>query len=67
MLTNDRHCQSEAGRVEKVDNADHLVFDLTLTPPDGKVGDCTLGYDAILHKIVSHQVFVAVKAAGADS
>ncbi|GAA2709618.1 HupE/UreJ family protein [Actinoplanes palleronii] len=54
------------GRVEKVDGVDHLVFDLTLTPPDGKVGDFTFDYDAILHKVVSHQVFVAVRQPGAD-
>ncbi|GAA2686981.1 hypothetical protein Apa02nite_037180 [Actinoplanes palleronii] len=53
------------GRVEQVDAVDHLVFDLTLTPPDGQVGDFTLDYDAILHQIVSHQVFVAVRQPGA--
>ncbi|BCY09865.1 HupE/UreJ family protein [Actinoplanes sp. L3-i22] len=55
------------GRVENVDAVDHLVLDLTLTPPDGVVGDFRLSYDAILHRIVSHQVFVAVEQPGADS
>lgn len=51
------------GHVAKVDDVDHLVFDLTLTPPDGVVGDFRLDYDAILDKIVSHQVFVTEKGA----
>ncbi|GIF20562.1 hypothetical protein Ate02nite_32920 [Paractinoplanes tereljensis] len=49
------------GRVAKVDNVDHLVFDLTLT---GNTQDLQLTYDGILHKIVSHQVFVAARPAG---
>ncbi len=51
------------GHVEKVDDVDHLVFALTLTPPDGVVGDFRLDYDAILDRIVSHQVFVAENGA----
>jgi len=55
------------GRVETIDGVDHLVFDLTLTPPGGTVRDFTLSYDAILHQIVSHQIFVALRPQGADS
>jgi len=55
------------GRVEKVDDVDHLVYDLTLKPPSGAVGDFTLTYDAILHQIVSHQVFVAMRSPGDDT
>ena len=54
------------GRVEQVDNVDHLTFELTLTPPDGKVGDFRLTYDAILNRIISHQIFVAVRSPGAS-
>ncbi|WP_436535469.1 HupE/UreJ family protein [Actinoplanes sp. HUAS TT8] len=52
------------GRVEQVDSVDHLIFDLTLTPT--KTENLSLTYDAILHKIVSHQVFVAVRSGHSD-
>ncbi|GAA2608015.1 HupE/UreJ family protein [Paractinoplanes durhamensis] len=52
------------GRVRKVDSVDHLVFDLTLTPPNGRTSNFPLTYDAILHTIVSHQVFVAARSGG---
>ncbi|WP_433824567.1 HupE/UreJ family protein [Actinoplanes sp. CA-015351] len=55
------------GRVEPVDGADHLVFDLDLDPGDGAIGDFTLTYDAILHQIVSHQVFVAMRSSGDEA
>ncbi|MEU4244838.1 HupE/UreJ family protein [Actinoplanes sp. NPDC026619] len=50
------------GRVQKVDNVDHLVFDITLV--NDKTTNLELTYDAILHKIVSHQVFVAARPVG---
>ena len=55
------------GRVETIDAVDHLVFDLTLTPPGGTVRDFTLTYDAILHQVVSHQIFVALRSRTDDS
>jgi hypothetical protein len=55
------------GRVETIDGVDHLVFDLTLTPPGGTVRDFTLSYDAILHQVVSHQIFVSLRPRGAGS
>jgi hypothetical protein len=53
------------GHVESIDAVDHLVFDLALTPRDGHVGDFTLTYDAIVHHLLSHQVFVSVRQTGA--
>jgi len=53
------------GRVERIDGVDHLVYDLVLTPPGGRVQDFTLGYDGIVHHLTSHRVLVSVRAAGA--
>ena len=47
------------GRVEKVDGVDNLVFDATLTPASGSVGDFVLQYDAVVAKLISHRVFVS--------
>ena len=52
------------GRVETIDGVDHLVYDLTFTPPDGTVRDFRLSYDAIIHQLLSHQVFVSVRTGG---
>lgn len=52
------------GHVERIDAVDHLVFDLIFTPPQGRVRDFTLTYDAIVHHLLSHQVLVSVRAAG---
>src|SRR4051794_7525842 len=35
------------GRVQSIDNVDHLVFDLALLPPGGTARDFQLHYDAI--------------------
>jgi hypothetical protein len=53
------------GQVESVDAVDQLVFDLALTPPNGRVENFTLTYDGIVHHLLSHQVFVSVRRAGA--
>ncbi|WP_285473153.1 HupE/UreJ family protein [Actinoplanes sp. NBRC 101535] len=51
------------GRVERVDDVDHLICDLVLTPPGGAVGDFTLTWTAILHRLAVHQVFVGLRPA----
>ncbi|GAA2576224.1 hypothetical protein GCM10010435_60400 [Winogradskya consettensis] len=52
------------GAVESIDGVDHLVFDIVLQPPDHRVGDFQLTYDAILHRLVSHKVFVSLRTGG---
>jgi HupE/UreJ protein len=52
------------GAVESIDGVDHLVFDIVLQPPNHRVGDFQLTYDAILHRLVSHKVFVSLRANG---
>ncbi len=49
------------GRIETIDGVEHLVFDIVLQPPDHRVGDFRLTYDAILHRLLSHQVFVSLR------
>jgi hypothetical protein len=56
---------ADGGRVETIDGVDHLVYDLTLAPPGGTVGDFRLDYDAILHQLLSHRIFVSVRGGGA--
>ena len=55
------------GRVETIDDVDHLVYDLTLRPPDGHLRDFTLHYDAIVHHLLSHRIFVSSRPAGTDT
>jgi len=55
------------GQVEQIDGVDHLVFDLALRPADGNVTDFTFTYDAIVHRLLSHKVFVSVRAAGSQT
>ncbi|MEV8545081.1 HupE/UreJ family protein [Streptomyces sp. NPDC051572] len=54
------------GRVEKIDGVDHLVFDLSLRPPNGTVHDFRLTYDAIVHHLLSHQILVSLRPSGSD-
>ena len=49
------------GRVAEVDGVDTLVFDATLTPSSGPVGDFTLHYDAIVDTVISHRVFISAR------
>ncbi|WP_250009869.1 HupE/UreJ family protein [Actinoplanes sp. M2I2] len=49
------------GAVETIDGVDHLVFAIVLQPPNHQVGDFQLTYDAILHRLVSHKVFVSLR------
>ena len=52
------------GRVETIDAVDHLVYDVTLRPPNGHVVDFQLHYDAIVARLLSHRVFVSERPAG---
>jgi HupE / UreJ protein len=54
------------GRVETIDGVDHLVFDLALRPSSGNLRDFQLHYDAIVHRLVSHRIFVSSRAAGSE-
>jgi hypothetical protein len=48
--------------VEPVDGADALVARLSLRPPAGAPAHAfTLRYDAILHRVVTHKIFVSVR------
>jgi len=53
------------GRVESIDNVDHLVFDLVLRPPTGTVRDFQFHDDAIVHRLLSHRILVSSREAGA--
>ncbi|QNG38757.1 HupE/UreJ family protein [Geodermatophilaceae bacterium NBWT11] len=56
------------GRIAAVDGVDHLVLDLTLTPPVGETaptGLFTFSYDAIVEHLLSHQILVSARPAGA--
>ena len=53
------------GRVETIDAVDHLVYEVTLRPPNSRVVDFRLHYDAIVARLVSHRVFVSERLAGA--
>ena len=57
--------QVSGGSVQGIDGVDHLVVDVTLTPPEGLVGDFRLTYDGIVHHLLSHRVFVSVRQVGA--
>lgn len=50
------------GRIERVDDVDHLVMSLALTPPDGKVTDFTLRYDAIIEQLVTHKAIATIRS-----
>jgi hypothetical protein len=58
---------ADGGRVEDIDSVDHLVFDVVLRPPNGTVHDFQLTDDAIQHRLLSHQIFVALRPHGAES
>ena len=57
---------ADGGRVQNIDDVDHLVFDLALRPPGGRVGDFRLTYDAIVHHLLSHKIFVSLRPGGSD-
>lgn len=49
------------GRVENVDGTPHLVMDLRLTPPDGKVTRFDLRYDVIIGQLVTHKAIATIR------
>jgi hypothetical protein len=55
------------GSVENIDGVDHLVFDITLLPPDGHVTDFQFHYDAIVEHLLSHRIFVSARPVGTDT
>jgi hypothetical protein len=55
------------GRVESIDNVDHLVFDLVLRSPNGTARDFQRHYDAIVHHLLSHRIFVSSCRVGTDT
>ena len=55
------------GRVESIDDVDHLVYDLVIRPPDGHLRDFRLHYDAIVHHLLSHRIFVSSRPAQTDT
>jgi len=55
------------GRVETIDNVDHLVFDFALRPPNGTARDFLLHYDAIVHHLLSHRILVSSRPVGTDT
>ena len=54
-------------RVQTIDGVDHLVLDIALRPPDGAVRGFRLHDDAIVHRLLSHRIFVSVRAAGSNA
>src|SRR5919112_2613808 len=54
-------------RVQTIDGVDHLVLDIALRPPDGTVRDFRLHYDAIVHRLLSHRIFVSGRPSGTDT
>ena len=53
--------------VGSVDNVDHLLVDVDMTPPDGGVRELALRYDGIVHRLLSHRILVSARPAGTDA
>jgi len=47
--------------VRTIDGAAHLVYPLTIRPPDGHVTDFDLRYDVIVEELLTHNVIVSVR------
>ncbi|WP_099023500.1 HupE/UreJ family protein [Mycolicibacterium palauense] len=55
------------GRVGVIDGVGHLIFDITLDPPEATaLGDFDLHCDAIVHHLLSHRIFVATRTTPAE-
>ena len=52
--------------VAAIDGIDHLMVDVTMSPPSGVVGGFTLSYDVILDYLLSHEIVVAAGPAGGE-
>jgi HupE / UreJ protein len=50
------------GQIERIDNVDHIVMPLSLTPPDGKVTDFDLRYDVIVDQLVTHKAIATIRS-----
>jgi HupE / UreJ protein len=50
------------GHIERIDNVDHIVMSLSLTPPDGKVTDFDLRYDVIVDQLVTHKAIATIRS-----
>jgi HupE / UreJ protein len=55
------------GSVQAIDAVDHLVFGIELTPIGHGLQNFELHYDAIVERLLSHRIFVAARASGADA
>src|SRR4051794_17205849 len=55
------------GRVATIDGVDHLAFDITLSPPAGTVSGFRLHDDAIVHRLLSHRIFVSSRPANTEA
>ena len=53
-------------RIGAVDQVDHLLVHLALTPPRDAAGDLELHYDGIVHRLLSHRILVSSRPAGTD-
>ncbi len=49
------------GAVRTVDETAHLVYPLTLRPPDGQVTNFDLRYDVIVEELLTHKVITTVR------
>src|SRR4051812_24872977 len=49
------------GRIERNQSVQDLAFDLTMTPPAGKVTDFDLRYDVIIDRLVTHRAFATIR------
>ncbi|MET7854350.1 HupE/UreJ family protein [Streptomyces avermitilis] len=47
--------------VRTIDGTAHLVYPLTIRPPDGHVTDFDLRYDVIVEELLTHRVIVTVR------
>lgn len=55
------------GSVQRIDGVDHLVFGVELRPLGHGLQSFVLHYDAIVERLLSHRIFVAVRASGEDA
>ncbi|MFD9432636.1 HupE/UreJ family protein [Streptomyces sp. NPDC060002] len=49
------------GSVRTIDGTAHLVYPLTISPPDGQVTDFRLRYDVIVEELLTHKVIATVR------
>lgn len=47
--------------VRTIDGSAHLVYPLTIRPPDGHVTDFDLRYDVIVEELLTHRIIVTVR------